>query len=109
MPSRYCAPLTLTACLCVAAPALAGGLTPPGAPAPTMKTLDEVEPRIPIGPLTTPGDAGSVYRISQPGSYYLTGNLVGQANKCGIEIASSGVSVNRSTRPQASASSAGIF
>ncbi len=94
MPSRCSAMLTLAACICVAAPALAGDLTPPGAPAPTMKTLDEVEPRIPIGPLTTPGDANSVFRISQPGSYYLTGNLVGQANKCGIEIAASGVSID---------------
>jgi len=36
--------------------ATAGPLTPPGAPAPTMKTLDAVEPSIPVGPLTTPGD-----------------------------------------------------
>jgi hypothetical protein len=94
MPSRRSAPLTLAACLAAAAPALAGDLTPPGAPAPTMKTLDEVEPRIPLGPLTTPGDANSVFRISQPGSYYLTGNLLGEANKCGIEIAASGVSID---------------
>ena len=46
-----------------------GTLTPPGAPAPTMKTLDQVEPRIPISsaPIT----------LSAPGSYYLTTNLSG--------------------------------
>lgn len=70
----------------VCAPAVAGNLTPPGAPGSTMKTLDEVEARIPVGPLTTPGDADSVYRISQPGSYYLTGDVVGGAGLSGIEI-----------------------
>ncbi len=43
-----------------------GELTPPGAPGKTMKTLGQVEPRIPI-------DVGR--RIDEPGSYYLTGNL----------------------------------
>jgi hypothetical protein len=44
-----------------------GSLTPPGAPAPTMKTLSQVEPRIPIAsaPITLPA----------PGSYYLTTNV----------------------------------
>jgi hypothetical protein len=40
-----------------------------------MKTLDEVEPRIPIGPDTTPGDSDSTYKITEPGSYYLTDNF----------------------------------
>ena len=46
-----------------------GPLTPPGAPAPTMKTLQQVEPRTPIS-------SGSP-DISQPGSYYLTTNITG--------------------------------
>ncbi len=44
-----------------------GPLTPPGAPAPTMKTLTQVEPRTPIESLP--------YTISGPGSYYFTKNL----------------------------------
>ncbi|MFG0275798.1 MAG: hypothetical protein ACF8QF_12160 [Phycisphaerales bacterium] len=74
--------------------ALAGDLNPTGAPASTMKTLDEVEPRIPVGPLTTPGDADSVYRITKSGSYYLTENLVGQVGKHGVEIAASDVTLD---------------
>jgi hypothetical protein len=45
-----------------------GSLSPPGAPAPTMKTLSQVEPRIAIT------NTGFVV-ISQPGSYYLTTNI----------------------------------
>jgi hypothetical protein len=75
------------AAACTFGVARAGDMTPPGAPGPTMKTLDEVEARIPVGPLTTPGDSVSVYQITQPGSYYLTGDVIGQAGKAGIEIA----------------------
>lgn len=41
-------------------------LTPSAAPSPTLRTLDQVEPRIPI---STP------CAITQPGSYYLTGDI----------------------------------
>jgi hypothetical protein len=59
-----------------------GSLTPPGAPAPTMKTLAQVEPRTPI--------AAAPFTISQPGSYYLTTNLtVGSGTA--ITISSDGV------------------
>jgi hypothetical protein len=53
----------------------AGQLQPTSAPATTMKTLDQIEPRIAIGADTTPGDAESLYKITSPGSYYLTGNI----------------------------------
>ena len=67
--------------------ALAGDLGPPaGAVTSTMKTLEEVEPRVPIDLEHTPGDADSVFRIAQAGSYYLTGEVVGEVGKHGIEI-----------------------
>src|SRR5678815_1587099 len=71
-----------------------GPLTPPGAPAPTMKTLDQVEPRVAINATNTPGDDDSLFKITQPGSYYLTGNITGVAGKHGIEIAASGVTLD---------------
>ena len=51
--------------------AVAGDLEPDTAPAPTMKTLDEVEPRIPILRSVSPADTVT---ITQSGSYYLIGD-----------------------------------
>ena len=68
-----------------------GTLTPPGAPAPTMKTLAELEPRTAISITNTPGDNNSLFKITQPGSYYVTGNISGVIGKHGIAIAASGV------------------
>lgn len=63
-----------------------GNLTPPGAPAPMMKTLAQVEPRIAISsvPIT----------ISNSGSYYLTTNLTGVAGQFGIIIQASNVTLD---------------
>jgi hypothetical protein len=63
-----------------------GSLTPPGAPAPTMKTLDQVEPRTPITSLPI--------TITNSGSYYLSGNLTGQSGTNGITIACSQVTLD---------------
>ena len=52
----------------------AGDLNPPAGPVTsTMKTLDQVEARIPVQSLS--GNLGFQHIISQPGSYYLTGNV----------------------------------
>ena len=59
-----------------------GPLTPPGAPTPTMKTLEQIEPRTPISQADMP------LTISAPGSYYLTTNLTGTAGSNGISIKS---------------------
>ena len=72
-----------------------GSLTPPGAPAPTMKALDEIEPRIniqrAISPL--PNDANNHFIISSPGSYYLTANL-GATKANGIHVTAPDVTID---------------
>lgn len=73
----------------------AGPLDPPPGPvASTHKTLSEVEPRIAINATNTPGDATTTFRITQPGSYYLTGNMTGEVGKAGISIDTSHVTID---------------
>ena len=74
------------ACLGVFGAALAGNLNPPGPPAPTMKTLDQVEARTPIASLPV--------TIGQSGSYYLTGNLQGVSGQSGITINADNVTID---------------
>jgi hypothetical protein len=62
-----------------------GSLTPPGAPAPTMKSLDQIEPRTPISSLP--------FTISSPGNYYLTRSLTPSAGG-GITINASFVTLD---------------
>ncbi len=76
-------------------PALGGDLNPPVGPiAPSMKALDVVEPRTPLNQETAPGAAGAFFRITQPGSYYLTGPIELPAGQTGILIAASQVSID---------------
>ncbi|MEK6704088.1 MAG: right-handed parallel beta-helix repeat-containing protein [Planctomycetota bacterium] len=90
--------LSLAALVVVGGILSAGPLNPPpGAVTSTYKTLTEVEPRIAVNAANTPGDndaTPSLFKISQPGSYYLTANITGLAGKHGIEIAASGVTLD---------------
>lgn len=65
-----------------------GSLTPPGAPAPTMKTLAQIEPRTAISALP--------FTITNVGSYYLTTNLTGISGTNGITIAAGDVTLDLS-------------
>jgi hypothetical protein len=81
----------VAAWMCVCASALAGPITPP--PGPVASTPGP-EPRIAVNATNTPGDADSVYRISQGGSYYLAGNVSGEVGKHGIQISASNVTLD---------------
>jgi parallel beta-helix repeat protein len=70
-----------------------GSLTPPGPPAATMLTLSQIEPRTPVDAVHTPGNSTAGFIINQPGSYYLTTNIV-STNFYGIEISANNATLD---------------
>lgn len=73
--------------------ALAGDLNPPAGP---VVATGRFGPRTEINAANTPGDADSLFKITQPGSYYLGGNVAVVSTRHGIEIAASGVTLDLS-------------
>jgi parallel beta-helix repeat protein len=72
-----------------------GNLTPPGAPSPSMKSLDQLElGRMPIDSVHTPGNSTNNFIVNQPGSYYLTADVTGVSGKNGIMINSDNVTID---------------
>lgn len=96
MKCRVCKVLAALAswALLLSVAAEGGPLTPPPGPvAPTNKTLQQVEPRTPLE--TVPGNLSSMHKITQPGSYYLTGNIALAAGRFAcIEVGASGVTID---------------
>jgi len=88
--------ITATALTLIAAGLLfAGPLNPPAGPiTSTNKTLQEVEPRIAINSVNTPGDANAAFVLSQSGSYYFAGNLTGQSAKHGIKLNAANITID---------------
>ncbi len=79
----------ITACIAlmtaICGHAVGGDINPPaGAIAPTMKSLDRIEPRVCINDL--PGSSEAMHVISEPGNYYLAADIVGEPGKSGIMI-----------------------
>jgi len=69
-----------------------GSLTPPGAPASTMKSLDQVEARTVIDP-RQPGFS-LPYTINTKGSYYLAANITASGSTIGIVVNASNVTLD---------------
>lgn len=81
---------------CASAAGQLGPVTPPAGPVgDTGPHLGEIEPRIPISDATTPGDSTSRYRIQQPGTYYLTEDVIVTTDVLdGIEIDAADVTID---------------
>ncbi|MCB2155749.1 right-handed parallel beta-helix repeat-containing protein [bacterium] len=71
-----------------------GDLTPPGPPMPIMKTMDQVQPGVPLPPPDFNPAMDFPIVIKEPGYYYLTQNLTGIEGSGGIEITTDTVRID---------------
>ena len=108
---RACIPLSIVTLVLTFVPhpsslRAQGSLVPPGAPAPTMKSLDQIEARMPI--------SSAPFTITQRGSYYLTTNLTVTTGNA-ITVSTNGVTIDlggftiSSTAPSALGSGISLF
>ncbi len=68
-----------------------GSLTPPGPPAPSMNSLSQLAPRIPLESVAQPGGG---YSITTPGSYFASGMLMPGAGGVVIMVSASDVVID---------------
>lgn len=92
MKTSYAAVLLVFTLFSVPSAMAQGGLTPPSAPGPIFRTLQQVEPRIPID--TVPSNTFAAHFISQPGAYYLTTNLNLNGDREGIRVSAQNVTID---------------
>jgi parallel beta-helix repeat protein len=93
MPTRYAIHCAGIFTAIIAAAAFSGDLNPPLGPVtPTMKSLQDHDPRIPID--TLPGDVLSTHVISTPGNYFLRADITGIASRRGISVQSDRVTID---------------
>ncbi|MEL6330204.1 MAG: right-handed parallel beta-helix repeat-containing protein [Planctomycetota bacterium] len=92
---------TIVAAFAATTAAASAQINPPAGPVtdsgPNLSQVIDAleEARTEINAENTPGDASSVFRISQPGSYYLAGNvLADKANFSAIEVAATDVTID---------------
>ncbi len=78
--------LSLSFCLFQFQALAQGPLTPPGPPGSTLRTLEQIEPRVPL--------SGNSIQITAPGSYYLTSDVGSGGMTTGITISADNVTLD---------------
>ncbi len=82
---------TTGALLLIAGPAFAGPLSPPSGP---IGSTGRFGARIEVNAQNTPADVDAQFNITQPGSYYLSGDVVVAGFLSGIEITADDVTLD---------------